>query len=89
MSWILEMPEVNYLDKFFIPFLKLHTILIVVIIWDVVPCSQYMNQRFGGTYYLHLQGSKPAEQETSVLAGDTSLLNVASYTDYTALLPRR
>jgi hypothetical protein len=33
-----------------------------------MPCSPYMNRRFGGTYRLHLQGPKSAEQETSVRA---------------------
>jgi hypothetical protein len=28
-----------------------------------------MNQRFGGTYHLHLKGKKSAEQETSILTG--------------------
>jgi hypothetical protein len=46
--------------------------------WDIAPCSPYMNQRFGGTYYLHLQGGESDERETSVLAalGDTFLRNV-------------
>jgi hypothetical protein len=37
----------------------------VAIFWDIQPCSPYVNRRFGGTYYLHLQGRKSAEQETS------------------------
>jgi hypothetical protein len=32
----------------------------VAIFWDTAPCSQYMNQRFGGTYNLHLQRRKSA-----------------------------
>jgi hypothetical protein len=40
----------------------------VAIIWDIAPCSPYMSIRFRGTYRLHLQGRKSAEQETSVLA---------------------
>jgi hypothetical protein len=35
------------------------------IFWDIASCSLYMNQHFGGTYHLHLQGWKSAEQETS------------------------
>jgi hypothetical protein len=36
----------------------------VAISWDVVPCSPYMNQRFGRTFHLHLQGRKSAEPQT-------------------------
>jgi hypothetical protein len=32
----------------------------VVIFWDIVPCSLYVNQRFWGTCHFHLQGQKPA-----------------------------
>jgi hypothetical protein len=39
----------------------------VSVFWDIVLCSRYMNQRFGGNYHLHLQGKKSAEQENSVL----------------------
>jgi hypothetical protein len=38
----------------------------VIVFWDISPCSPYVNRRFGGTYHLHLQGRKSAEQETSV-----------------------
>jgi hypothetical protein len=31
-------------------------IMDVVIFWDIVPCSPHVNQRFRGTYHLHLQG---------------------------------
>jgi hypothetical protein len=41
----------------------------VAILWDIAPCSPYMNERFGGTYHLHFQGRKSADQETSVLVG--------------------
>jgi hypothetical protein len=34
--------------------------------WDIAPCSSCVNRRFGGTYGLHLQGRKSAEQQTSV-----------------------
>jgi hypothetical protein len=37
------------------------------IFWDIAPCSQYMNKRFGRTYHLHLQGRKSAEEGTSEL----------------------
>jgi hypothetical protein len=38
----------------------------VAIVWDIAPCSPYVNRRFGGTYRLHLKDRKSAEQETSV-----------------------
>jgi hypothetical protein len=38
----------------------------VAIFWDIAPCSPYVDRRFGGTYYLHLQGQKAAKQKTSV-----------------------
>jgi hypothetical protein len=33
---------------------------------NIVPCSPYVNRRFGGTYYFHLQGKKSVEREPSV-----------------------
>jgi hypothetical protein len=41
----------------------------VVFFWDTVPCGLYMNDRFGGTYHLHLQDGKSADKESSVLTG--------------------
>jgi hypothetical protein len=38
----------------------------VTILWDIAPCSPYVNRRFKGTYHLHLQGRKSAGQETSI-----------------------
>jgi hypothetical protein len=70
-------------------------IMNVAIFWDIVSFSPYMNGRFEGTYYLHPQCRKPAEQETAVLIfypedGDVTFLwHVHSHTDYTALYPRR
>jgi hypothetical protein len=29
-----------------------------VVFWDVAPCRYFFNQRFGGTYRLHLQGRR-------------------------------
>jgi hypothetical protein len=62
-----------------------------------------MSRCFGGTYHLHLQSWKSAEQETCLATcsrwflarlifnsedgGDTFLRNVGSYTYYTALIP--
>jgi hypothetical protein len=39
----------------------------VVSFWDIVQCTAYVNRRFGRKCELHVQGPKPAEQETSVL----------------------
>jgi hypothetical protein len=41
----------------------------IAIFWDIAPCSPYINLRFRGTYRIHLQDPKSAEQETSVRAG--------------------
>jgi hypothetical protein len=43
-------------------------VMIISFLWDIGVCNPYMNRRFGGTYHLHLQGRKSAEQETSVRA---------------------
>jgi hypothetical protein len=43
------------------------------------PCSPYVNQRFGGTYHLHLQGRKSAEQETSIRWLDTARLHAGFF----------
>jgi hypothetical protein len=51
------------------------------IFWDRAQCSQYMNQRFGETYHLHLQGQESVKQEASKLAG-------GSHTGYMVLHPR-
>jgi hypothetical protein len=39
----------------------------VFISWDTAPCSPYVNQRFVGTYHLHLQVISLTQQEISVL----------------------
>jgi hypothetical protein len=36
------------------------------VFWDVALCRSCVNQRFGGTYRLHLQGKKIRERGTSV-----------------------
>jgi hypothetical protein len=63
----------------------------VAIFLDIQPCSTHMNQRFGGTEHLHLQGRNSTKLEASVLArGDIFLHNFGSQTYYTALhRPRR
>jgi hypothetical protein len=33
---------------------------------DIAPCSQYVNRRFGGKYFLHFRGRKSDDQETSL-----------------------
>jgi hypothetical protein len=52
------------------------TFEIFAIFWHIAPCSLYVNRRFSGTYYLHLQGRKSAQQENSVY-------QVASYVNIT------
>jgi hypothetical protein len=44
-------------------------IMNVVILWNITLSSPYVNRRFRGTYYLHLQGGKSTEQETSLQEG--------------------
>jgi hypothetical protein len=39
----------------------------VAIFCDIAQCIPHVKQSFGGTYHLHLQGRKSAEQETSGL----------------------
>jgi hypothetical protein len=63
----------------------------VAISWDIMSCSPYRNQHFGGTYHLHLQGEKSAGLKTIMLAGslifdlqdacDTLLQKTGSYMD--------
>jgi hypothetical protein len=58
------------ISVFFLGFEVLTAVVIKVVIFsDIAPLSPYINQRFGGPYYFHLQGKKSAEQETSVLTG--------------------
>jgi hypothetical protein len=42
------------------------------VFWDVRPCICYVNQRFGRTYLLYLQGRKISERGTS--AGSSTLV---------------
>jgi hypothetical protein len=69
-----------------------------IIFWDMTPCSPLSyNQRFGGTYRLHLQDRRNRFSKTSKQAGgkpedgdDMFLRNVGcNSTDYTASYPRR
>jgi hypothetical protein len=48
----------------------------VAIIWDIAPCSLYVNCCFGGTYHLHLQGRKSAKPESAFLIGRFSTLKI-------------
>jgi hypothetical protein len=75
------------------------------IFWDVALCISYVKRRFGGTYRLHLQGTKIRERETNAATcshwflprgffypedgDDTFLRNVGSHKIYTASHPRR
>jgi hypothetical protein len=36
------------------------------VFWDVAPCRYCANQRFGGTYRLHIQGKRISERGTSL-----------------------
>jgi hypothetical protein len=36
-------------------------LLKIAIFWDMMPCSLFINQRFKGTYHLHLHGLKSDE----------------------------
>jgi hypothetical protein len=50
------------------------------VFWDAAPCRSCVNQRFGGTYRLYLQGRKIRERETSV---SSQLLNPQGMTLHT------
>jgi hypothetical protein len=44
------------------------------VLWDIRPCSPLkVNQRFGGTYRLHIQGRRISRDRTSVKAGGKQL----------------
>jgi hypothetical protein len=48
--------------------------------WDVTPCDSCKNPRFGGTYYLHYQGDKTGELETTLpVTSSLQRTSVASY----------
>jgi hypothetical protein len=34
----------------------IHTVLMIIIFWEMTPCGSYKNRRFGGSYRLHIQG---------------------------------
>jgi hypothetical protein len=57
----------------------------VAIVWDIAPCSPYMNRRFEG-HLLHV-GFLFGWFFYSEDGGDTFLRNIGSHTDYTALYP--
>jgi hypothetical protein len=69
------------------------------VFWDVAPCSSCVNQRFGGTYLLHLQGRKIRNDLLTLVPrswifysenrGHTFFRNVGSHKNYTAPHPRR
>jgi hypothetical protein len=37
-----------------------------VVFWDVALCRSWVNRYFGGTYRLHLQGTKIRKRGTSI-----------------------
>jgi hypothetical protein len=41
-----------------IKFVKLGGNKMIIIFWEMTPCGSYKNQRFGGSYRLHLQGAR-------------------------------
>jgi hypothetical protein len=47
----------------------------VAVFWDVALCGPYVNRHFRGTYRLHLQGRKLAEQETGMQQVPRQLLH--------------
>jgi hypothetical protein len=64
-SWSLNSDSVTLITVIFFQ-LALSMWYDVAIFWDIAPSTPYVNRRFGGTYHLHLQGRKSAEQETSM-----------------------
>jgi hypothetical protein len=65
------------------------------IFWDITPCSQYVNRRFGENHHLS-SGYIPAARWflTRLIldaedSGDIFPRNVGSHTDYTVLYPGR
>jgi hypothetical protein len=65
-SWVCSFNEVFALENnfFYVRFEVLTAVDIKAAIFrDIAPCSPCMNQRFGGTYYLHLH-SKTFLSET-------------------------
>jgi hypothetical protein len=41
----------------------------VAIVWDIAPCSPYVNRRFEEAYHLHLQGRKSAQARNQHAVG--------------------
>jgi hypothetical protein len=60
-KWAITKEEYSYRFK-----ILTTVVMNVAIIKDIAPCSPYINRRFGGTYHLHHQGKKSAEQESTV-----------------------
>jgi hypothetical protein len=56
----------------------LFDIMKIAIIWDIAPCSSYMNWRFGWLYHLHLQDLKSTKQEISVRAAKPAAVTLVS-----------
>jgi hypothetical protein len=56
-------PNVVYLVRF-----EVFTAMTMkkAVFWDVAPCRYCVNRRFGGTYYLHLQGRRKEKKRKFV-----------------------
>lgn len=64
---MLRIPGVDLHFLWFVGFDVLAAVVInVAILWYMAPCNPYVNQCFGGTCHIRLQGRKPSDQETSV-----------------------
>jgi hypothetical protein len=53
------------------------------VFWDVEPCRSCVNQRFGETYRLRLQGRKERNQREQVAANIVTRIRVCDYPDHT------
>jgi hypothetical protein len=51
-----------------------------VVFWDVALCRSCVDRRFGGTYSLHLQGSKIREQSTSMHPPANATASLSNFT---------
>jgi hypothetical protein len=53
------------------------------VFWDVAPCRYFVNRRFGGTYFLHLQGirNSRAINQSEQVAVDSHELQPPAHAD--------
>jgi hypothetical protein len=83
--WVSKQINKNWIVGF-----EVLTVVIMktAIFWDIAPCSPYTNRRFGGTYHLHLQSRKSAEEETSDSRWPLKLWSLYNcYPDWRLILP--